>query len=103
MDYVWALGFILASLYYALAGRPLAAGLLLGIAVGCRLTSAGMLLPLALMLIEPGKWKSGVRKLVIFFSAAVAGGAAFYIPAFAKYGPGFLALAESKFSAYSAW
>jgi len=101
MDYVWALGFILASLYYALAGRPLAAGLLLGIAVGCRLTSAGMLLPLALLLIEPGKRKSGVRRLVIFFSAAVAGGVAFYIPVLTKYGFGFLALAESNPSGLS--
>lgn len=43
MDYAWALMFILASYYCLLLNRPLAAGLLLGLAVGCRLTSGLML------------------------------------------------------------
>ncbi|MEE8171252.1 MAG: hypothetical protein V3T70_11960, partial [Phycisphaerae bacterium] len=45
MDYVWALAFVLASLDALLHRRPLTAGLLLGAAIGCRITSALFVLP----------------------------------------------------------
>jgi hypothetical protein len=50
-DYVWALAFVLGSLFCVLDRRPTLAGLLLGLAVGCRITSAAMILPLALLFV----------------------------------------------------
>ena len=49
-DYVWALAFILGSLYFVLLGRPLMAGILLGLAIGSRITSGAMLLRLGVLL-----------------------------------------------------
>jgi hypothetical protein len=49
-DYVWALAFALLSFLSALDGRPGTAGILLGIATGCRLTSAAMFLPISLLI-----------------------------------------------------
>lgn len=90
MDYVWALGFMLAALFFAIKRKPLASGLLLGAAIGCRLTSAGMLLPLALLLIGSGERKKDALRSARFAVVAVIVGGAFYIPAFLRFGTGFL-------------
>src|SRR4029077_611813 len=50
-DYVWAIAFLLGSLLSVLSRQSLLAGTLLGLAVGCRITSGAMLLPLGLILI----------------------------------------------------
>jgi hypothetical protein len=59
MDYVWALAFLMLSLYCVTAGRPVAAGVLLGAAAGCRLTSVVLIAPYVLML--PGPWRTAAR------------------------------------------
>ena len=59
MDYVWALAFLMLSLYCVTAGRPVAAGILLGAAAGCRLTSVVLIVPYVLML--PGPWRTVAR------------------------------------------
>ena len=58
-DYVWALAFI-GSLFCVLDRRPRIAGLLLGLAVGCRLTSAAMVVPLGLILLVKRRDRSVV-------------------------------------------
>lgn len=50
MDYVWALGFAMVALFFCTARRPLVAGVFLGLAIGCRITSAALFVPLALVL-----------------------------------------------------
>lgn len=50
MDYLVALAFLLGSALAIVRRRALAAGLLLGLAIGARLSVAAMLLPLALWL-----------------------------------------------------
>jgi hypothetical protein len=96
MDYIWALGFMLAALFLAVESRPLTSGVLLGIAIGCRLTSAGMLIPLALLLIYTGERKKGVLRAIRFAIPALIIGAAFYIPVFMRFGLGFLTPAIAK-------
>lgn len=46
IDYVWALAFILASVYYFLKQKFFLSGVLLGLAFGCRITSALAVIPL---------------------------------------------------------
>lgn len=53
MDYLWALMFAMASYYAALRRRPVIAGLLLGLATGCRITTLAMLPAFLLLLIRP--------------------------------------------------
>ena len=48
MDYMIALAFVLGSTYFVMVHRPLAAGMFLGLAIGSRITSGAMLLPLTL-------------------------------------------------------
>lgn len=53
MDYVWALAFLMLALERAVAGKPVVAGALLGLAIGCRLTLGVMLLPLVIIAAAP--------------------------------------------------
>src|SRR5439155_16417555 len=89
IDYLWAVAFLLGACLAAQRGRPVLTGVLLGIAVGCRITSACFLLPLAVLL-----WHAmpGRRIGAVATTAIVAGllGALPYLPVFLRYGPGFL-------------
>ncbi len=94
MDYVWALALLLASYYFGLPKRPLAAGLLLGLATGCRLTSALMLAPLAVALCHSEPRRSA-RKLILRFAVAwVLTSCAAYLPVALAYGAGLACLHE---------
>ena len=48
LDYLWAMAFVLLALRAACTGRSVAAGIWLGVAAGCRVTSLASLLPLLL-------------------------------------------------------
>ena len=94
MDYLWALAFVLASLYCVLARRPVAGGVLLGVAIGCRITSSGMVLPLGLLLLgeeRTERWRHVLR----FAAAALLTGGAMFLPVMLVYGTSFLTYAES--------
>jgi hypothetical protein len=90
MDYVWALAFILAAHHFALLGRPLVAGLLLGGAVACRVTSGVMLLPLGLLIATDTSRLNRLSRAASFGLAMVLVAALVYWPVAATYGPGFL-------------
>ncbi len=92
IDYVWALAFLLGACLAALDGRALATGVLLGLATGCRITSACFVLPLALML-----WQARPRAGAALGMAVTAGvlGGACYLPVYLRYGPSFLSYYEA--------
>jgi hypothetical protein len=95
MDYVWALSFILASLYFMIIRYPFTSGVLLGVAIGCRITSAALVVPFALLLLLLNKeWPAALRDSVRFSMAAGLLGATAFIPVFLVYGWSFLSLAE---------
>jgi hypothetical protein len=52
-DYVWAITFVLLAILSALHQRSVLAGMFLGLATGCRITSLSALLPIALILFSP--------------------------------------------------
>ena len=94
LDYVWALALILLSLHCAVGGRAVLAGGLLGLAIGCRVTSGAMLLPLA-VLVAAGRPRSEAWTRVAELSlVAVCLGAACYIPVAQRYGWAFLSFSE---------
>jgi hypothetical protein len=94
MDYVWALTFILGSLYFILAKHPLLAGILLGLAIGCRITSGAMLLPLVILWFHQN---AGVnrRRLLTFILVSLLVGFMSFLPVILKYGLKFLTFYES--------
>ena len=87
-DYMWGLAFVLLSLLSALNYRPAVAGALLGLAIGCRPTSAAMALPIALVVADgpPHGWRSIAK----FAAAASIIALLAFMPAFFRYGIGFL-------------
>lgn len=90
IDYVWALSFLLVSLYFVARYNPLMAGLFLGIAIGCRLTSGAMLVPYCIMIMQPGERNKNIMRIVQMSLMSMITGALLYYPAFARYGLQFL-------------
>lgn len=87
-DYVWALAFALLSFLFALRGRPGTAGVLLGIATGCRLTSVAMFLPISLLI-----WNTTSRTWLATAKFAVAAAMVAFLaftPVWLRYGMSFL-------------
>lgn len=88
-DYVWALALALGSLLCILRRRPLTAGLLLGVAIGCRITSAALLLPLGLILwgeiAKPQRW----RAVVGFCLTSCATAGIVFVPVWMRYSTSF--------------
>lgn len=88
MDYVWALTFILASTFFILSDKTLIGAIFLGFAIGSRLTSGVMILPLVLLFIQQGK-EDNIRKVGGFFLVICFVGVLFFAPVFMRYGLGF--------------
>ena len=89
MDYLWAMAFLLASTYFAMRGNSLAAGILLGLAVGCRITSGGMIVPIGILVALGAAKQERMGRLSKFVVATLAVSLLLYLPAFLTYGFGF--------------
>ena len=87
-DYIWALAFVLLSVLCALNGRAFSAGVFLGVATGCRLTSLAMTLPIALIL--SGATLYPWRTIIKFATAAGVVALLAFIPVWQRYGVSFL-------------
>ena len=86
IDYLWALGFILGGFYFVIHNRPALAGLHLGLAIGCRITSGLMILPYFLYLWFMGKESDKVKNTLMLTLISLPLGALFYIlPLFQGY------------------
>ncbi len=101
LDVIWALAFIMAALYASVREKPLVAGVLLGCAIGCRITSGAMIVPLAIVLWTNGSPTRNPRKLALFALATGAIGAMWFCPVFLKYGAGFFSFEQ--YTAYPEW
>jgi len=88
-DYIWALAFTLGSFYSILRGKPLAAGICLGLAIGCRITSGVAALPLCLILHGLTRDQRPARKIAIFAIASTVTALIVFLPVYMKYGTGF--------------
>lgn len=97
IDYMWALAGMMGSLYYIRRGQPLLAGLLLGLAIGSRITSGAFIFPSAFYLWQLSlqhnlKW----RRLNIFIWSSLAVATLSYLPTWIKYGSGFFVFAQGE-------
>ncbi len=89
IDYTWALAFILISFYFVVKDKAVTAGLFLGIAIGCRITSGAMLLPFAIMISQTGEGRKNILRIVKLAFATCVTGAILFLPAWLKYGDSF--------------
>lgn len=98
MDYLWGLAFILGSMYYILKNRPAIAGIMFGLSVGCRATSALMFIPLSMLLLDQ---KDTCRKqILIFLVTTMLVSIVCYIPCFVTYGLSFITFYKTR---YPSW
>lgn len=94
MDYMWAVSFVLTAALALSDRRFIVAGLLLGLACGCRITSGAMLIPLSILSYahadEGRRWMTVIRFALstLFFSSLV------FLPVFLNYGTGFFTFYE---------
>lgn len=88
MDNLWNLAFLLGSLYFILKSKPVGSGIMLGIANGCRLTSAVMVFPFSAILYYRNKSESPKKNksVLIFIIAAAVTTVIFYIPGLLTFG-----------------
>jgi hypothetical protein len=94
MDYTWGLALVIGAMLALVERRPALAGLLLGLAIGTRITSAVLVAPLALMA-RPGRdgapaWR-GAAVLAIVAGAV---GTLCFVPVLLSAGPRFLTYYE---------
>ena len=90
IDYTWALAFILIAFYFVVKDRPVAAGIFLGIAIGCRITSGAMLLPFAIMISQTQEVRKNIFRIIKLALTTGFTGALLFLPAWLKYGFAFL-------------
>jgi hypothetical protein len=101
MDYVPALAFMLASTYALLCGRTALAGLCLGLATGCRITSGALGMALCVWLwleLPPGR---ALRQCLLLAVSALAVAALCFVPVYRHYGSDFFAFYDN--ASYPPW
>jgi hypothetical protein len=84
LDHHWALTAMLAAYLATIRERFVLAGLLLGVAAGCRITAAAFLLPLSVLVIWHWRalgWDVVLRRLAVLCGVAGVVGLAAYVPA----------------------
>jgi hypothetical protein len=89
IDFAWTLAFVLASLALLLDRKFILAGILIGLGIGCRITTGIFLLPWIILIwnrFQTKEWMIQCMKLCL---PAVLIGVAFYIPAYSVYGSSF--------------
>jgi len=88
-DFPWALAFLLAAWWCALRKKPLLTGILLGLAMGVRITSGAAALPIALILIDGAPNRVALRRVLATGVVSAAVAAAAFLPVYTRYGAGF--------------
>jgi hypothetical protein len=95
MDYVPSMTLMLAATYAVLRRRPILAGLLLGLAVGCRITAGALVLSLCLWMVL----SLGVRRALLpclnLGVTTLLIGALCFLPVYLVYGWGFFAFFDN--------
>lgn len=86
MDYAWALSFFLVSFYLLIVKKPALAGLALGLAIGCRITSCLLLFPF-LFLCKPDESGNRInRNTFLFIVSTVLMSLLLFLPVLNRYG-----------------
>lgn len=89
IDYTWALAFLMCSFFFLLQDRYVPAGLTLGLAVACRVTSVLFALPLMCFIFMNDMPQRAFKKILIVGSVSLAVTVLLFLPAFQVYGKEF--------------
>lgn len=89
IDFVFSETYVLLSLYFLLKEKHIPAGIFLGLAVGCRITSGAMLLPFMIIVWNRNNIKENILVLLKIGIPMAIVAIASFIPIILRYGPGF--------------
>ena len=89
IDYIIAVSFVLAGMYFLLKEKIILAGIFIGLAIGTRITSGAMLIPFSILLVEYDGFKNNLKRISRLILPALITGAVLFIPVLQKYGLGF--------------
>jgi len=92
MDYIWGLMFVSLSWLMVLKKRTVAAGLFVGLAIGSRITMAGMFIPFLLLI--QGDKQTRIREYVCFSLSALVMSILVFIPVIWVYGIDFFTYSD---------
>ncbi|MFI5144646.1 MAG: EpsG family protein [Ignavibacteria bacterium] len=88
MDYMWALSFVIASFYFVVQKKLVLSGLFMGLAIGSRITSGAMLIPICYYIYKTFENQKYKRILILFIISIVVAGIT-YIPVIIRFGTAF--------------
>lgn len=91
MDYTWALSLVMISMYLVASDRLVMAGVVLGLAVGFRITAGAMGIAFAVYLLSQDR---PVLRIMMLGVSAIVTAVACYLPAFQVYGTDFFTYYE---------
>jgi hypothetical protein len=94
MDYLWALFFALASLTALAYRRYTVAAILMGVAIGCRITTVLIILPACIIALNRDMTARAFRKAAGFAIGSILVGILCYVPVYARHGWGFFSFVE---------
>jgi hypothetical protein len=97
IDYLWAMVFALASVYFLLRRLPILAGIMLGLAIGSRITSLAMIIPGAVILLYDSIGANYRRALARYTLTATIVGGLCFLPVILRYGTEFLTFYRAKY------
>ncbi|MEP7167778.1 MAG: hypothetical protein ABI855_00250 [Bacteroidota bacterium] len=94
MDYLWALSFLMIAFYFLVKKSPVLAGIFIGLAVGCRITSGAMLLPFAFWLYDKKDIKQSVKEILKITFSTFLISFILFIPVIKTYGMSFFSFGD---------
>jgi len=87
MDYMWALTFIMFTWFFIIRKQYALAGLIMGLAIGSRITSSLLILPFVYLILSENK---RINDVIYYLIAAIMTSLILYLPLFLQYNLGFL-------------
>jgi len=90
LDFIWALMFLLVSMWFLLIHRTTLAAVMFALAIGCRITSILLLIPFVYMLIKLSNRQKIVPEIIKFLIIILFLGSLMYIQPYMKEGVAFL-------------
>ncbi len=87
MDYMWALAFIIFTWFFIIKKQHYLAGLMMGLAIGSRITSAALILPFIYLILVDSK---NAKNAIYFFLIATVTAIILFLPLFFQYNLEFL-------------
>ncbi len=86
IDFAWTIAFVMCSFYFLLNRKFIMCGIMLGMAMGCRLTIAIFLLPWLILIWSNIDWKTAIKDFVKIIIPTLLIGFLWFIPAYLNYG-----------------